>query len=214
MSEKAQRVRSKVLRNRRRRTPEPEEPDSESDEDDDDICGDEHRYSLSLSYDPQMIEGHDTSWITELLLVANDPRKKRAPRTFLCGIAEIEHGGFGMCRGTFDEEKYGTEDYDCEKLPLWTYDSAYNGWSDGLGNFPCHIPCLKLLARAITGTEDFHQLDIYPLHRAMAHLSRDGGRALNLDYGDKTDLDQYWDSYPGEEVRRTCLSVFGFSNLF
>jgi hypothetical protein len=48
----------------------------------------------------------------------------------------------------------------------------------------------------------------------MAHLSRDGGRALNLDYGDKTDLDQYWDSYLGEEVRRTCLSVFGFSNLF
>jgi hypothetical protein len=135
MSEKAQRVRSTVLRNRRRRTPELEEPDSESDEDDDDICGDEHRYSLSLSYDPQMIEGHDTSWITELLLVANDPRKKRAPRTFLCGIAEIEHGGFGMCRGTFDEEKYEPKTMIAKSCPYGPMIQHTTGGATALGTF-------------------------------------------------------------------------------
>jgi hypothetical protein len=180
-SEKGQRVRSKTLRNRRRQSPEPEETVFESDEDDDDLCEKEHSWRLRLSYDPQILEGHDTSWITELLLVANDPRKRRAPRTFLCGEVAVEHGGFGMCRGTWDGQKYGTEDYDAEKLPVWQCDDYANGSSAGLGNFPCHIPCLKILARVITGTEDFHQLDIYALHRAMAHLHEGSPRALNID---------------------------------
>jgi hypothetical protein len=207
-SEKGQRVRSKVLRNRRRRASEPEESVSESDEDDDDLCEDEHSYKLSLSYDPDILEGHDTSWTEEILLVANDPRKRRAPRTFLCGLAIMEHGGFGMCRGTYDEHLYGTEDYGCQKLPLWQDDGYANGWSAGLGNFPCHVPCLKMLARAITGNEDFHQLDIYSLHRAMVRLNRGGGGTLNVDYGDKSEAGQTWESHPGEEVRRTWLSVF------
>ena len=212
-SEKGQRVRSKVLRNRRRRASEPEESVSESDEDDDDLCEDEHSYQLRLRCDPQILEGHDTSWTTEVLLVANDPRKRRAPRTFLCGLAMMERGGWGMCEGTYDEQKYGTEDYDCEKLPLWHNDANVNGWSAGLGNFPCHVPCLQVLARVITGSKDFHQLDIYALHRAMARLNRDGGRALNLDYGDKAELDQYWESLPGEEVRRTFVSALELYGL-
>lgn len=114
-----------------------------------------------------------------------------------------------MCRGTYDEHLYGTEDYDCQKLPLWQDDGYTNGWSAGPGNFPCHVPCLKMLARAITGSEDFHQLDIYSLHREMARLNRDGGRALNLDYGDTSELDQTWESHPGEEVRKKWLPAIG-----
>jgi hypothetical protein len=99
-SEKAQRVRSKVLRNRRRRRSEPEEHVFEPDNDDSDGYDDEHSRRLKASYDPQILEGHDASWVPELLLVANDPRKRRAPRTFLCGMARLEHGGFALCRGT------------------------------------------------------------------------------------------------------------------
>jgi hypothetical protein len=33
-------------------------------------------------------------------------------------MARLEHGGFALCRGTYDEWKYGTEDYECEKLYL------------------------------------------------------------------------------------------------
>jgi hypothetical protein len=206
-SEKGQRVRSKTLRNRRRQSPEPEERVSDSDEDDDDICEEEHSWRLRLSYDPQILEGHDTSWITELLLVANDRRKRRAPRTFLCGIARMEPGGFQMCQGTYNGgEKYGADHYDCEKLPLWDFDDK------SLGNYACHIPCLKMLARVITGTEDFRQLDIYALHRAMAHLHEGGGRALNIDYGDKSELDQNWESHPGEEVQRISSSASRFSS--
>jgi hypothetical protein len=207
-SEKAQRVRSKVLRNRRRRRSEPEEHVFEPDNDDSDGYDDEHSRRLKASYDPQILEGHDASWVPELLLVANDPRKRRAPRTFLCGMARLEHGGFALCRGTYDEWKYGTEDYECEKLYLWGFDGVYNGESAGLGNFPCHIPCLKMLARAITGTEDFHQMDVYPLHRAMAHLYRSGEYALDVDYGDRSKLGTSWESHHGEEVRRKRLSAF------
>jgi len=197
MSEKAQRVRSKVLKNRRRRQRrEPEEPIERLSEPDD-IRDAEHTFTLSRSYDPQIREGHDTSWITDLLLVAHDPRKRRAPRKFLCGIATIEPRGFNMCQGTYNGgEKYGAEHYNCEKLPLWDFDDV------SLGNYPCHIPCLKMLVRAITGSEDIRQLDIYPLHQAMFCLKRGGPRALRVDYGDKSALDQYWESYPGEEAGR------------
>jgi hypothetical protein len=210
-SEKGQRVRSKVLRNRRRRGPEPEEPVSESDDDNVDKYDSEHSDKLRASYDPNILEGHDTSWITEVLLVANDHRKRQAPRTFLCGLARLEYGGFGLCRGTYDEWKYDTDDYECEKLPLWAFDDVENGESAGLGNFPCHVPCLKMLAKAIAVTEDFHQLEVYPLHRAMARLYRNGGLSLDVDYGDKAPLDKKWKSYPGEEVRRIWLSAFKFS---
>jgi hypothetical protein len=211
-SEKGQRVRSKVLRNRGRQRLglEPGEPVSESDDDNVDKYDDEHSDQLRASYDPHILEGHDTCWITEVLLVANDPRKRRAPRPFLCGLAGLDYGGFGLCRGTYDEWKYDTDDYECEKLPLWAFDDVENGESAGLGNFPCHVPCLKMLAKAITGTEDFHQLDIYPLHRAIASLYRVGEVALDVDYGDKAPLDQKWKSYPGEEVRRIRLPALGF----
>lgn len=89
----------------------------------------------------------------------------------------------------------------------------YNGGSAGLGTYPCHVTCLKMLARAIVGTEGFHQLDIYSAHRAMHGLSKLGGCALNVDYGDKAPLDQFWESYPGEEVRGTWLSAVGLSAL-
>ena len=205
-SEKALRVRSKVLRNRLRPRSEPNEPVSESDDDRSErLYDEEHSYHLSHSYDPQILEGHDTSWITELLLVANDGRKRRAPRTFLCGIATMEPGGFNTCEGTYNGgEKYGAEHYDCEKLPLWRFSDE----RASLGNYPCHIPCFKMLVRAITSSEDFRQLDIYPLHRAMVHLARYGvGRGLDVDYGDKSGLDQYWESFPGEEVRKMWVSA-------
>jgi hypothetical protein len=210
-SEKGQRVRSKVLRNRRRRGSEPQESISEPD-DDSYNNRDEESHTLSGQYDPQVLEGHDTSWITELLLVANDPRKRRPPRTFICGTARDTGFGWGMCSGTQNAWKYGVEDYECDRLPLWYWDESYNGESAGLGNYPCHVPCLKMLARAIVGTEDFHQLNVYPLHRAMARLYRDQGRALDVDYG--IELDQYWQSHPGEEVRRRCLSALRSSGLF
>ena len=117
-SEKGQRVRSKVLRNRRRRGAEPQESISEPD-DDSYNNRDEESHTLSGQYDPQVLEGHDTSWITELLLVANDPRKRRPPRTFICGTARDTGFGWGTCSGTQDAWKYGVEDYECDRLPLW-----------------------------------------------------------------------------------------------
>lgn len=64
-------------------------------------------------------------------------------------------------------------DYDCERLPLYDYDELFDGENHGLGTYPCHIPCLRILARAITGTTmDFLQLDPYVLHRSMHSLDK------------------------------------------
>lgn len=60
-SEKAQRVRDKVLKR---------EYNSESD--DGNVDEDELSYTLSRSYDTQVLEGHDITWTTERLLVTND----------------------------------------------------------------------------------------------------------------------------------------------
>lgn len=64
---------------------------------------------------------------------------------------------------------------------------------------------MKILARAITGSMDFLQLDPYVLHRTMHNLSRTSYQALEIDYGEITGRDTFWKSHPGEEVRRTWL---------
>lgn len=203
-SDKGQRVRGKVLRNRAHAATRqaqgspPDESVSESDEGSD-ICNDEHSWTLRRAYDPLVLKGHDTSWVTELVLVANDPRKRRAPRTFLCGTARFDDNG--MCQGTYGGDKYGIADYDCEKIPLYDFDALFNEENGGPGTYPCHVPCLKILARAITGAMDFHQLDPYVLHRALHRLCGIELQALKLDYGDMSGRDQSWESYPGEEVR-------------
>ena len=58
---KAQRVRNKVLKR-----------ENNSELDDENVDEDELSYTLSGSYDTQVLEGHDISWTTELLLVTND----------------------------------------------------------------------------------------------------------------------------------------------
>jgi hypothetical protein len=176
----------------------PNERVSDSDEGSD-LCDDEHSWNISNSYDPDILEGHDTSWIPELLLVANDPRKKRAPRTFLCGPAHYDD--VGWCDGTYGGGQYGVGGYDCRKLPLYDCDSFRGCGPWAPGSYPCHVPCLEMLARAITDTMEYRQLDRYVLHQAMYSLCEGSYDSLRVDYGDVSGRDQFWVSYPGEEVR-------------
>lgn len=214
-SAKAKRVRGIVLRNAHRkrartrlemlelpreRSESPFEEISESDfasaRD-----GDEGPFDYANSYDPEVLEGHDTSWIPEVLLIANDPHRKRTPRTFICGPAHFDDNGY--CLNTFGQgEQFDVMDYDCARLPLYDYDELFHEENYGLGTYPCHVPCLKMLARAITGTTmDFHQLDPYVLHRSMHSIFYRNTCGSNFDYGEIEGSDQFWESYPGEEVR-------------
>lgn len=165
------------------------------------ITDNEHNWRIEHSYDPEVLEGHDTSWIPEVLLIANDLHRKRTPRTFICGPAHFDDNGY--CLNTSHQgEQFDVMDYDCARLPLYDYDELFHKENYGLGTYPCHVPCLKMLARAITGTTmDFHQLDPYVLHRSMHSLFYRSSCGSNFDYGEIEGSDQFWESYPGEEVR-------------
>lgn len=146
-TDKTRRVRSKVIRNRRRqrldnatrgaRNASPDEMISGSDEGFD-LRDEEHSSNLSTTYDPQVLEGHDTSWITKLLLVASDPYKAQSPAVFLCGPVKID-ANIGLCNETEGGEQYGVGHYDCAELILYCEAWTWNHGNSNLGTYPCHV---------------------------------------------------------------------------
>ncbi|KAM0715763.1 hypothetical protein Q7P37_008277 [Cladosporium fusiforme] len=202
-SDKAQRIRKRVVINgHRRRARETSSEarresyiESESD-DGSDICAAEHSYTIKHAYDPEVIDGHETSWITEFLLVANDPRKKEAPRTFFCGPAR--YGDYNFCDGPNGPPLFPHYDYD--ELPLYRAEAYWDYEDPRLGSFPCHVKCLKILSKVVTGAFEIELLDPYVLHQAMLSFTDECTfNMLNIGYGDISGADQDWECYPGEE---------------
>lgn len=196
-SEKAKRLRREILRNGHERRAQENPPkyakgiESESDDGSDINDASRHSYAIEHAYDPEALEGHHTSWITDLVLIASVPEKEDFPRIFFCGLARYDD--VGLCDSSPGKPQLFEHHWEHDKLDL--YDSYYGRDA----TFPCHLHCLQILARAITGSLDVEQLDPYVLHEAMTDIGI-GYDRLKLDYGDIPDADQFWESYPGYEV--------------
>lgn len=64
--------------------------------------------------------------------------------------------------------------------------------------FPFHEACYALLARSLYDSADPACIDKDVLYKVMQELV--DGATLRFDYGGIWGADQFWDSYPGEEV--------------
>lgn len=79
------------------------------------------------------------------------------------------------------------------------------GFSD-LSAFPFHWCCFEILIRVLTGSTEIGQIDKDLLYHVMLGLSPQYSRYLEIDYGNLTGVEQFWDCVPGEEVRHSsCL---------
>lgn len=150
-----------------------------------------HSYAIEQAYDPEALEGHDTSWITDLVIIANAGAKEDMPRTFFCGLAKYDDEG--VCHSFPDKPQLFQQSWEHDELQL------YDTFPNRDISFPCHLHCLQILARAVTGSLDVEQLDPYVLYEAMTEIGIEDCR-LKLDYGDISEPSCLWESYPGEEV--------------
>jgi hypothetical protein len=170
-------------------------PDNESD-----LPDSEHAYSIEHSYDPGVMESRDSTlpnydcWFKHVRLVMYDPDISKAPsKYFISGIAQPDDFGWGTVDG-------GHPDRPDEQFE----NVLYSEWEpeEQTKSFPCHGLCLQIAAKAIMGSPDTRLFNPEALYNTMCDLHDEDERSLNLDYGDISGQEQYWDCKAGEEVSK------------
>ena len=158
-------------------------------------------YYIEHQYDPDVMACRDATlpnydrFIHHVRLVVYDPNIKTSSPYFISGQAEVDDFGWGTVEG-------GHPDRPDEQFE----NVLYSEWEAGqTRSFPCHGLCLQLLAKVITGKPDSRLLDPEVLYRAMRDDFDAGPYNLNLDYGDISTGEQYWECEAGEEVSGRSL---------
>ncbi|QSS54016.1 F-box domain-containing protein [Histoplasma capsulatum var. duboisii H88] len=86
------------------------------------------------------------------------------------------------------------------------------GFSDRSA-FPFHWCCFEILVRVLTGSTEIGQIDKDLLYHVMLGLSPQYSRYLEIDYGNLTGVEQFWDCVPGEEYSVTHPATPGFEEI-
>lgn len=199
-SEHAKRIRKAIIDFGRRRRAGQTSGQYQHHEDESDVPEDEDSYSCEHSYDPAVMACRDTTlpnhdrFIGHVRLVMYDPNIKEPSKYFISGPAQVDDFGWGTVDGGHPERP----DEEFENVMYMEYED------DQTKAFPCHGLCLQIAAKVILGVPDSRLLDPKVLYRVMCddlHDGVDGESAiLNLDYGDITTGEQYWECEAGEEV--------------
>lgn len=163
-------------------------------------------YYIEHNYDPDVMACRDAtlpnydSFIDHVRLVMYDPNIKTSSQYFISGEAEVDDFGWGTMKGGGHPDR---PDEQFENVMYMEYED------DQTKSFPCHGLCLQIAAKAILGKPDSRLLDPEVLYRVMCDDFHDGNfSSLELDYGDITTGEQYWESEPGEEVSGTSFQHF------
>lgn len=175
-------------------------------EDSDSDVPDMETYYIEHRYDPDVMACRDTTlpnydrFIEHVRLVMYDPNIKTSSQYFISGQAEVDDFGWGTMKGGGHPDR---PDEQFENVMYMEYED------DQTKSFPCHGLCLQIAAKAILGKPDSRLLDPEVLYRVMCDEFHDGNfSSLELDYGDITTGEQFWESEAGEEVSGTSLQHF------
>jgi hypothetical protein len=206
-SDRAKRIRKEIIEHGLRRragqtSKQYHHGDSESEAEIPEI---DHSFTIEHRYDPEVMACRDVTlpnhdrFIGYVRLVMHDPNIKKSSQYFISGQAEVDDFGWGTVNGGHPERP----DEEFENVMYMEYEE------DQTKAFPCHGLCLQIAAKAILGTPDSRLLDPEALYRVMCDDLHDGvegeDSTLQLDYGDITTGEQYWECEAGEEVSTSSL---------
>ena len=156
---------------------------------DDNILDSEHTYTIEHSYDPDIMSGHDTSWLETVVFLVRDPDMKTVSKCYISQPGYFEDYNWAFARGHPEKPD--------DEIELYLYDSYDLNESV---SFPCHRTCLQIFARATLGIPSVDALDPDLLYEVMSQDVGVGYSLLKLDYGDRGDSEQFWECNVGEEV--------------
>jgi hypothetical protein len=154
-------------------------------------------WRIEGSYDPEVLQGHDHSWLNELVCVAYDSDLNTP-----CQYYFSTEGNIAVFTWEVEYARHPDGLDDDKNLPLYnrTYFFDKENPTRKLG-FPMHTHCAQVLAKAITGSSDIRLLNPTVLYQLMDE--HDLSYKLQLDYGPIQDAQiKYWASSAGEEVKR------------
>jgi hypothetical protein len=160
----------------------------------------EHAFTIENSYDPAVMESRDSTlsnyerFIDHVRLVMYDPDNKKAPKYWISNSAQPDDFGWGTVCGGHPERP--DEEFENVMYTEWEPDEQTKA-------FPSHGLCLQIAAKMIMGKSDTRLFNPEALYKTMCDLHDDDyDKCLNLDYGDISGQEQFWDCKVGEEVSK------------
>jgi hypothetical protein len=164
---------------------------------------DDPRYKVESSYDPEALQGHDRSWLDELVCVAYDPDLSTPCQYYFSIEGKIAVYDWEV---VYARHPDGLDDD--ENFPLYNRSFHFHEKNPTrkLG-FPMHTRRAQVLAMAIAGSSDIRVLYPTALYQLMDKI--DYSNKLKLDYGPIQDAqNKYWASSIGEEVKLLRRSLY------
>ncbi|SPO01668.1 uncharacterized protein DNG_04341 [Cephalotrichum gorgonifer] len=183
-------VRSKCEAPIRDATP---DSDSDSDEEDSDEEDDWNEDDEDQSYDPSLVDDMSVQWLNDLRCLGYNSEIPGIRKAFITGEAEYDdNDAIFVSMGNDPNQPVNVESYfsrDSEHTPV----------------FPFHNMCLGVLARTLTGSSNFRELNHDVLYAALSSFVT-GFREWTPDYGGIAGPGQSWESIPGEEFSVTSVA--------
>ncbi|KAH7406456.1 hypothetical protein DE146DRAFT_753024 [Phaeosphaeria sp. MPI-PUGE-AT-0046c] len=152
-----------------------------------------HSFYEKHAYDPTKIGREDVQWTDRARVLAINPEWEGEKKAYLSG-----RGRYSDLIGKFDFDVIGNgqdpRDTHADKHPVY---QLYEPEEETV-TYPMHEACYELLTKCIA-THKTPRIDKDVLHAVMQQNTQDLANSLNLDYGNITGADQFWECYAGEE---------------
>ncbi|KAM5386963.1 hypothetical protein ACJZ2D_000256 [Fusarium nematophilum] len=141
------------------------------------------------SYDPDLVSPESLEWLDEVSCIGFNPCATGDRRTFFADAAPYDdYGVLELIPGDDPNQPEETE--------VVCYD-------DRSAVFPFHRVCHRMLEKAFISTKTALTIDRDVLFEVMARLSEQYSTCLDINYGDISGRDQFWEPIPGEEFSVT-----------
>ncbi|KAG5293887.1 F-box domain-containing protein [Histoplasma capsulatum G186AR] len=177
-----------------------------SEEEDEDSWEIQREMDGNRGYDPDIVSEESTKWLRVVHVLGYNPTAMGLSKTYISG--EGTYSDFDAVEFSSGDDPNVPQNHNSlDKNWVTCY-----GFSD-LSAFPFHWCCFEILIRVLTGSTEIGQIDKDLLYHVMLGLSPQYSRYLEIDYGNLTGVEQFWDCVPGEEYSVTHPATPGFEEI-